>query len=288
MNPQRSTVARDVVDYVTIAVGAVLIALSADMFAIPNQVVPGGITGIAAILHYTVHVPVGLTTLLFNIPLLLAGYKWSGGRRFAARTIFATSVMAMAIDLLANRVHSVTTDPLLYTIYGGLLDGLGMGLVFRARGTTGGTDIMAQLLNRWTGMSLGAWLLILNAAILCAAGLVLSWERALYALILSYASSRAIDLVQEGISYHKSALIISGHADQVKEAILQELARGVTVLRGQGGYTGIARDVLLSVVRQSEISQLKKLVYDIDPVAFVIIGQAQEVLGEGFKRPDSR
>jgi uncharacterized membrane-anchored protein YitT (DUF2179 family) len=288
VNPQRSTVARDVVDYVTIAVGAVLIALSADMFAIPNQVVPGGITGIAAILHYTVHVPVGLTTLLFNIPLLLAGYKWSGGRRFAARTIFATSVMAMAIDLLANRVHSVTTDPLLYTIYGGLLDGLGMGLVFRARGTTGGTDIMAQLLNRWTGMSLGAWLLILNAAILCAAGLVLSWERALYALILSYASSRAIDLVQEGISYHKSALIISGHADQVKEAILQELARGVTVLRGQGGYTGIARDVLLSVVRQSEISQLKKLVYDIDPVAFVIIGQAQEVLGEGFKRPDSR
>jgi uncharacterized membrane-anchored protein YitT (DUF2179 family) len=275
-------------DYVTIAVGAVLIALSADIFAIPNQVVPGGLTGIATILHYTLRVPVGLTTLLFNIPLVLAGYRWSGGRRFAARTLFATSVMALTIDLLANRVHSLTTDPLLYTIYGGLLDGLGMGLVFRARGTTGGTDIMAQLLNRWTGVSLGAWLLVLNAAILSAAGLMLGWERALYALILSYVSSRAIDLVQEGISYHKSALIISGHADQVKEAILQQLARGVTVLHGQGGYTGIARDVLLSVVRQSEISQLKQLVYAIDPAAFMIIGQAQEVLGEGFQRPDSR
>jgi len=288
MNPQRSIREHVLFDYATIAVGAILIALSADMFAIPNQVVPGGLTGIATILHYTLRVPVGLTTLLLNVPLLLAGYRWIGGRRFAARTVFATLVMALAIDLLANRVHSVTTDPLLYTIYGGLLDGLGMGLVFRARGTTGGTDIMAQLLNRWTGMSVGVWLLVLNAAILCAAGLLLSWERALYALILSYVSSRAIDLVQEGISYHKSALIISGSADQVKDAILQQLARGVTVLRGQGGYTGIARDVLLSVVRQSEISQLKQLVYAIDPAAFVIIGQVQEVLGEGFKRPDSR
>ena len=279
---------RVLADYATITVGAILIALSADLFAIPNQVVPGGLTGVATILHYTLHVPVGLTTLLLNVPLLLAGYRWSGGRRFAVRTVFATSVMALTIDLLANRVHSVTTDPLLYTIYGGLLDGLGMGLVFRARGTTGGTDILAQLLNRWTGISLGAWLLVLNAAVLGTAGLILGWERALYALILSYASSRAIDLVQEGLSYSKSALIISGRADQVKEAILQQLARGVTVLHGQGGYTGIVRDVLLSVVRQSEVSQLKQIVYTIDPAAFVIIGHVQEVLGEGFKRPDSR
>ena len=287
MSVGQSIRGRTVADYAIITVGAILIGLSADLFAIPNQVIPGGLTGVATILHYTLHVPVGLITFLGNIPLLLAGYKWGGGRRFAIRTVFAVAVMALSIDLLANRVHSVTKDPMLYTIYGGLLDGLGMGLVFRARGTTGGTDILAQLLNRWTGISLGAWLLILNAAILGAAGLTLGWERALYALIMSFVSSRAIDLVQQGISYSKSALIISERSNQIKAAILQQLARGVTVLHGKGGYTDSAREVLLSVVRQSEVSQLIQLIYTIDPAAFVIIGQVQEVLGEGFKRPDT-
>ncbi len=271
-------------DYALLVLGAVLVALSADLFSIPNQVVPGGLTGIATLLHYTTRMPVGVTTLAMNIPLFIAGIKWGGGARFALRTVVATVIMSLAIDFFASRVPCVTTDPLLYTLYGGLLDGLGMGLVFRAHGTTGGTDILARLMNRWTGISLGAWLLLFNVLILGAAGLMLGWEQALYALILSYVSSRAIDLVQEGLSYSKAVVIVSERADEIRRAIIERMDRGVTVIRGKGGYTGIEREVLFSVIAQSEVTRLKRMIHDIDPRAFVIIGQVQEVLGEGFRR----
>ncbi len=284
MVTKKNKVGRLFYDYVLIALGAVLVALAADLFAIPNRVVPGGVTGIATMLHYGLGTPVGLVTLALNVPLFLAGLRWGGGIHFAARTLFATAVMSLAIDFFATRVVPITTDPLLYTLYGGILDGIGVGLVFRARGTTGGTDILAQLLNRWTGISFGVWLLVFNVLILGAAGLMFGWEQALYALILSYASSRAVDAVQEGISYAKSAIIVSDHADAIRRAVLEQLDRGVTILRGAGGYTDVERAVLFSVVAQSEVSQLKQLIYALDPKAFVVIGQAQEVLGEGFKQ----
>lgn len=271
-------------DYFLIVLGALLVALAADLFAIPNRVVPGGVTGIATMLHYGFGVPVGLVTLALNVPLFLAGMRWGGGIHFAVRTLLATVVMSLAIDFFATRVSPLTADPLLYTLYGGILDGIGIGLVFRARGTTGGTDILARLLNRWTGISSGTWLLVFNVLILGAAGLMFGWEQALYALILSFASSRAIDLVQEGLSYAKSVTIVSDRADAIRQAVLEQLGRGVTVLRGAGGYTEIERAVLFVVVAQSEVSQLKQLIYALDPRAFVVIGQAQEVLGEGFKR----
>lgn len=282
----RERVGRVIADYALIAVGAILVALSADLFAIPNRVVPGGVTGIATMLYYGLGTPVGLVTLALNVPLFLAGMRWGGGFHFALRTLFATTVMSLAIDLLAPYVPSITADPLLYTLYGGILDGIGIGLVFRARGTTGGTDILARLLHRWTGISLGAWLLVFNVLILGAAGVMFGWEQALYALILSFASSRAVDLVQEGVSYAKSATIVSARSEAICRAIIEQLGRGVTILRGAGGYTDTERPVLLSVVAQSEVSQLKQLIYGIDPLAFVIIGQAQEVLGEGFKQLD--
>ena len=279
-------VGRLIVDYALIAVGAVLVALAADLFAIPNKVVPGGVTGIATILHYTLGTPVGAITLALNAPLFLAGIRWGGGMRFAARTLFATVIMTLSIDFFAPRVQPITHDPLLYTLYGGILDGIGVGLVFRARGTTGGTDILAQLLNRWIDISLSVWLLVLNVLILGAAGMVFGWEQALYALILSFVSSRTIDVVQEGLSYSKSAFIVSNHAASIRRAIIEQLGRGVTVLQGWGGYTESQRTILLSVVAQSEVSQLKELIHSIDKQAFVIIGQAQEVLGEGFKKLD--
>ncbi len=282
----RARIGRVIADYALIAAGAVLVALAADLFAIPNRVVPGGVTGIATMLYYGLGTPVGLVTLVLNVPLFLAGMRWGGGLHFALRTLFATVVMSLAIDLLAPYVPSITADPLLYTLYGGILDGIGIGLVFRARGTTGGTDILARLLHRWTGVSLGVWLLIFNVLILSAAGLMFGWEQALYALILSFASSRAVDLVQEGVSYAKSATIVSARSEAICRAIIEQLGRGVTILRGAGGYTDTERPVLLSVVAQSEVSQLKQLIYSIDPLAFVIIGQAQEVLGEGFKQLD--
>jgi len=283
LNYNWRTVASLITDYALVVTGAVCVALAADLFLIPNQVVPGGVVGIATILRYTLGTPVGLVNLLINLPLFLAGLRWIGGLRFAVRTGVAVLVMSLALDLLPPYLPETTSDPLLYTLYGGMLDGLGMGLVFRAGGTTGGTDILARLFQRFTGVNLGGTLLGINVAILGTAAAVFGLEPALYAPIAAFVSSKVIDLVQEGFSHARAALIISDKPETVCQQVMERLGRGITVLQGQGGYTSVQRQVLYCVVAQSEVSRLKRLVNETDPNAFIVISQAQEVLGEGFK-----
>ena len=282
------TLVRLVLDYALVIVGAVCVALAAALFLIPNQVVSGGAVGVATILHYTLGTPVGLATLLINVPLFFVGLRWAGGVRFALRTGLAVVVMSVVIDLLPNYLPQGTAEPLLYTLYGGLLDGLGMGLVFRAGGTTSGTDILARLLQRFTSFNLGGILLGINVAVLGTAAIVFGLEPVLYALIVAYVSSRVIDLVQEGFSQARTALIISGKPDVIRERVMEELGRGVTVLEGKGGYTAMRREVLYCVVAQSEVTRLKRLVKEADPDAFVVISHALEVLGEGFEVANGR
>jgi uncharacterized membrane-anchored protein YitT (DUF2179 family) len=270
-------------DYAVIALGAVLIALAADMFLIPNQVVSGGVVGVSTILYYLIGTPVGLVTLFINIPLFIAGVLWAGGITAGIRTVFGVVVMSLAIDFLQPYVPHVTADPLLYTLYGGLLDGLGLGLVLRAGGTTGGTDILAKLFHRLWGVRLGVTLLAANVVILGAAAFIFGVEPALYALLITYVSSQVVDLVQEGLTHSRSCLIISTQHALIRQAILVQMERGVTVLHGEGGYTGQERPVLLCAIAQHEVSRLKRLVQEIDPAAFVIVSPASEVLGEGFK-----
>ncbi len=274
---------RVALDYALIAVGAVLIALAADMFLIPNRVVSGGVMGISTILYYLIGTPVGLVTLLINIPLFIAGVLWAGGLTAGMRTVFGVVVMSLAIDWLQPHVPRISADPLLYTLYGGLLDGLGLGLVLRAGGTTGGTDILAKLLHRLWGARLGVTLLAANVVILGAAAFVFGVEPALYALLITYVSSQVVDLVQEGMARARSCLIISEQHALIREAILRDMERGVTVLYGEGGYTGQERPVLLCAIAQHEVTRLKRLVQEHDPAAFVIVSPASEVLGEGFR-----
>jgi uncharacterized membrane-anchored protein YitT (DUF2179 family) len=269
-------------DYAVIAVGAILTALATDLFFVPNRVVVGGVVGIGTLLHYLANAPVGLVTLLCNVPLFVAGVIWGGGLRAGLRTACGVLVMSAAIDLLAPHLPALQLDPMLYIVYGGLLDGLGMGLVFRAGGTTGGIDIVARLLNRFFGIGLGRTLLAANVLILGAAGLVFGLEPALYAIIVAYASSRVVDLVQEGMTRSRAALINSSHTDEIRTAIFDELGRGVTLLYGQGGYTRQERPVLLCAVSQAEEGRLLRLVQRVDPGAFVIVIPASQVLGEGF------
>ncbi len=142
-------------DYALIAIGSIMVAAAADMFLIPNRVVSGGLTGVSTVLYYVIGTPVGLVTFLLNVPLFLANIRWGGGWRAGVKTVFAVAVMSAAIDLLQPYLPQATADPVLYTVYGGLLDGLGLGLVFRAGGTTGGTDIIARLAHRFLGIKLG-------------------------------------------------------------------------------------------------------------------------------------
>lgn len=276
-------VPRILLEYLIITAGALLVALAADVFLIPNQVVSGGITGVAIILYYLLGTPVGIVTLLLNIPLFIAGVRWGGGLTTGIRTVYAVIIMSFFIDFLQGRVPAVTRDPLLYTVYGGIIDGLGLGLVLRFRGTTGGTDIIARLAKRFLGLNYGFTLLITNVIVLGAAAFIFGVEPAMYAIILAAISSKVIDLVQEGIQSTRAVIIVSNHPDRVREAILRELERGVTVLEGRGGYTGARREVLLCAVQRNEISRLKYILHQVDPEAFVIINAAHEVLGEGFQ-----
>lgn len=271
-----------VFDYIQIVVGSVLVAVGTNLFFVPNKVVSGGVTGIAIILHYLVRSPVGVVVFALNVPLLWLGWRYAGGMRFFVRTLVSVAVIAVTIDATAPFLSSPTSDRLLVICYGGLVDGLGMGLVFRGRGTTGGTDVLARLAHRALGVGVGQALLAMNVAIFAAAAFVFGAEAVMVALAVAFVSARVLDLVQTGFSAARAALVISGEAEQVREAILGRLGRGVTVLDGHGGYTGERRPVLYVVMAANEVGRLKRLVAEVDPEAFVAITPAQEVLGEGF------
>lgn len=271
-------------NYAGITLGAILTAVALNMFLIPNKVAAGGVSGMATVLHYLVGAPVGVTMLALNIPLFLASVKVLGAR-FGLRTLFGAVILSAAIDLTAPYTPVLTHDLLLSSLYGGVLSGVGMGIVFRFGGTTAGTDLAAAIINKLTLISIGQALLSVDFFVIASAGIAFkSAELSLYALISLWLTSHIIDLVQEGPSTAKAFLIVSDAAEEVARRIMADMDRGVTFLQGRGGYTSQARDVLFCVVSASEVVRLKELVTGIDPTAFVIVADAHEVMGEGFSR----
>lgn len=282
-HPKFNSVMRAIYDYLLIFVGSVIIAANVPLFLEPNHVVSTGVTGLGMLTYYLWGWPIGLVTLLINIPLLLAGIRWGGGLRFFIRTIFAVVVLTASIDVLSHYLAPVAADPLLYTLFGGLLDGVGIGLVLRGRGTTGGTDIVAQLLARYRSIPFGQVLMIVNGVILLGAAAVVGVTPVLYALVVNFVSGRVVDFVQEGVGYARSALIVSDAHAAVRQAIFEKLGRGVTILEARGGYTDMSRPALYVVVYRTQVTQLKSIIAEIDPRAFVVVSEAHEVLGEGFR-----
>ena len=274
---------RAVIDYLVITLASLVIAAAVDMFLAPNRVVCAGVTGIAQLFQYLWGWPIGLCTLALNVPLLIAGVRWGGGIRFLVRTIYCVVVMSLGIDLLAHVLPAIKGDPLIYTIFGGLLDGLGVGLVLRVRGTTGGTDILAQLLYKHRRVNFGTVFLVANTVILLVAIPVVGLVPVLYALLVNYISAKVVDTVQEGLGYARAFMILSLKSQEMRAAILEEVGRGVTVLEAHGGYSGDTRPALYVVVSRAQSSGLKRLIADVDPEAFVVVSEANEVLGEGFR-----
>jgi len=279
---RRAKVLRVAQDYLMLSLGALMLAANVSLFLEPNQVIATGVTGIGMLAYYLWGWPIGVVTLALNIPLLLAGIKWGGGMRFFVRTIYAVVVMSAAIDLLAPILPPIQGDPLIYTLFGGLLDGIGIGLVLRGRGTTGGTDIVAQLLNRYKGIPFSDVFIIANGLILLGAALVVGLMPVLYALIVNFVSGRVVDTVQEGIGYARACFIISERYADIQQAILRDMGRGITLLEARGGYTATPRPALYVVVSRPQVTLLKRLVAELDPHAFVVVSEAHEVLGEGF------
>ncbi|MBE3577048.1 MAG: YitT family protein [Limnochordales bacterium] len=268
-------------DYAGILLGSLLTAAGLNWFLVPARIAAGGVSGLATVIHHLVGGPVGLLMLMFNVPLFLAGLRWLGAH-FGLKTLWGTVTLSVLTDLLAPYLHPLTHDPLLAALYGGALTGVGVGITFRFGGSTGGTDIGAALIGRYTPLTTGQALMGIDGAVIMVAGLAFGPELALYALLAVFVASRAIDLVQEGLGYAKVAYIISDVPDEIANGILYEMQRGVTALHGAGKFTGQERDVLFVIVSRSEVTTLKELVHRHDPRAFVVIHDAREVLGEGF------
>jgi len=269
-------------NYLGVILGVLLEAVALNMFLIPNKIAAGGVSGLATVLYYLFNWPVGMIMLLFNIPLFIIGVKILG-TRYGINTLFGAAALSVAIDLTAPFTPVLTSDLLLSSLYGGVLGGIGMGLIFRFKGNTAGTALAAAIINRLFGISVGQSLLLADFFVIAFAGIAFkSAELALYGLISLYVTAQIVDLVQEGPSTSKAFWIMSGKADDVSSAILKDLDRGVTFFQGKGGYTGQQRDMLLCVVDTSEVTRLKDLIRKIDPRAFVIVSDAHEVLGEGF------
>ncbi|WP_408955718.1 YitT family protein [Natroniella sp. ANB-PHB2] len=273
---------QDIYDYLGITVGSILISLALVIFLVPNRIAAGGVSGLATVLYHLFNWPVGTVILALNVPLFILGVKELGAK-FGFKTLYGIIILSVATDLLAPHLSFVTDDLLLVAIYGGGLAGVGLGIVFKSKGTTGGTDLVAQIISKYTGLSAGKGLLIIDFFVISLAGIVFNIELALYALISLAITSTAIDLVQEGSNISKGAFIISDFAGEIKKEIIDELDRGVTILNGRGGFTEEDKDILLCIISRSEVSDLKNVVHTIDKDAFVIITEVREVLGEGFK-----
>lgn len=266
--------------YALIVMGCVIGGAAYPLFLVPNNIAPGGVTGVATIFNYLWSWPVGITSMVLNLPLFLIGYKSMGGI-FAFRSLVATVLFSLFIDLL--QLPPLTDDPLLASVYGALVLGLGLGLIMRGGATTGGSDMVARMVHkRFPIVSVGIFLFLIDCAVILCAAFTMSADAALYALICIFVSARVIDLVLAGLGSAKACFIISKRSQAISQRIMEEMDRGCTLLSATGAYSGEQRTVVLSVVSMSEVIPLKRIVKQEDAKAFVFITDTHETLGEGF------
>lgn len=272
-------------DLLGLLAGSIILAAAVNMFLIPHRLAAGGISGLGVIFFHLFNIPVGLTVVAANVPLFAAAY-FLLGPRVVAQSALGMLFFSAAIEFTAFYLPVATGDTLLAAVYGGVVMGLGLGLVFRCRGSTGGTAILSLILHKLTGLTTGQALLGSDLVVIGLAAFVFGAEVAMYAALSLFISSWVIDIVQEGLSLAKAALIITDRGAEINRRLLHDLERGVTRITGRGGYTGEEREILLCVVSRPQVTQLKAIVHAVDPRAFVIIGSASEVHGEGFKEGD--
>lgn len=261
--------------------GAFICAFGVNYFTIPNQLAEGGLTGIALILKYLFNLSPALTTIVLNIPLFIIGWR-ELGRRSMLYTILGTSSFSLFLWLTEDIGVSMGDDILLAALYAGVSVGLGLGIIFRFGGTTGGVDIVARLVNKHFGWSMGRTMFVIDMAVIVSSAYIIGREKAMYTLVAVFIGARVIDFVQEGAYAAKAAFIISNSAEDISSELIREMNRGATLLKGRGGYTGLDKEVLYCVVSRNEITRLKRLVHRVDPYAFIVINDVHDVHGEGF------
>ena len=284
------------IDYLYILIGSFILAIGYVFFVTPHKIVPGGVYGIAIVVHYLTRgmfeiwpdgFPIGLFGLILNIPLTYAGIKILGPR-FGIKTIVGFVLASVFIDGIAylRPVSNapLVNDVLLSSVFAGVLIGVGLGLIFKSRATSGGSDIIAMIIAKYTRLQLGKLMIYVDSAIVLI-GLVAfkDWQIPLYSLVVIYITGRAIDMILEGADYNKALIIISKKHPEIKNKILKDLERGGTYLKGEGMFTGDEKQIIYTVVSRREVAVLQEYINNIDPEAFITVMNASEILGEGFQ-----
>lgn len=266
-----------------IIVGSLISAIGINMFVVPNHLLAGGVSGISLLLYYLFGLPVSVMLIVINIPIFILGF-WKLHYGYVMRSLLGLGSLSLFIALTRPIVPAVNVnDLLLAAIFGGVMQGFGYGLVFRGRGSTGGADIISLILRRKWSTNVGATNFIMNAVIMACSTAFFDVRLVGYTLISMYISGVVLDKVQLGFDRAKNVLIVSDRANEVTEAILHRIGRGVTILKGKGAYSHAEKEVLMTSITITQLAKLKDVVYEEDPGAFVTVWEASEVLGRGFK-----
>lgn len=281
--PKRS--ARDIArEWGLIILGAATYAVGFQFFFYPNDIIAGGVTGISTIINLLTGAPVGVVSIIINIPLFAFAWK-KFGTRFMLMSLVGMALTYIFVDLFALIDFAATDDLFLAGTIGACLNGAGLGLVYRAGATTGGIDIVAKILRRrYPYINFGTFVLVLDIAIIAVfAAIYREWEAAMYAVIAMFVVTRAIDVMLYGLDTSKVCYLISEEkSTELERAITETMHRGVTRLHGKGGYTGAEREVLMCVIKKRQITDLRKIVRAVDPAAFFVVTDANDVFGNGF------
>ncbi|MEI7490127.1 MAG: YitT family protein [Bacteroidota bacterium] len=272
--------------YSLIIIGSFILASAFVLFITPYKIVPGGVYGISIVLHWILGTPVGLMALCFDIPLTVIGMKILGPR-FGFKTVLGFSLTAVFTDSLTwvwGFEPLVKGDALLSSIFGGLLCGLGLGLMFRSKATSGGSDIVAMIIAKYTKLPIGQLMIMVDSVIVLVGLFVFGdWKIPLYSWIVIFITGKVIDGVLEGINYEKSLFIISEKHEEIRDKIINNLNRGGTIIEGHGMFNMADRKIIFTVVSRRELIILEEYIQQIDPKAFLTVLDASEILGEGFK-----
>ena len=264
--------------------GCLIAASSINLFVVPSSLLTGGVTGIAIIFYFLAGLPIGIQTLAYNVPLLIASYKLLG-KKYTIDVIIGTVMFSLALDATKFLNGMIPLDEMmLASIYGGIFNGLGYGIVFRMNGSTGGFDILGAIFKKYYSMDIGSVIFGFNCLIVAVAGALFSITSAMFTLICMYVTSQMTNKIIDGFNQRKAILIISEHAKDIADGIIADIGRGVTFLNGEGAYTGDPKKIVMVVVSMTQIAKIKIVVNTVDKNAFMLILAASEVQGRGFTR----
>lgn len=278
----RNTAGRFIRKFTMLLIGSVVAAAGLEFFLIPNQIIDGGTIGISILLSHVTGISLSVFIIALNLPFLYLGYMQIG-KTFCISTLFSVVSLAYWVAFF-HPIPELTHDLFLAATFGGVLVGIGVGMIIRYGGSLDGTEIVAIILDRKSGFSVGEIIMFFNLFILASAGLVFGWDKAMYSLVAFFVAFKVIDITIEGLDESKGVMIVSDNADDIAETLLARLGRGVTILHGQGGFSQEPKKVLYSVITRLEISKMKAIVNEKDPDAFVTIFDVHDVIGGRLKK----